>query len=302
MATLAELTGSALDALPEGVALADSEGRVALWSNAAESITGHSRGETVGLAVREALDLLIVGGSHRWIILTNPGSSIKHTPMQHGTLIRIRHKAGHELPVLARVTMLRDSLGGPIGTGVFFHPAETIDALPHGEQSADSKIDGSPSELEERLDALYRDFQNGGSPLGVMWVMIDQARTLRVSRGMRACEAMLEKLERTLAGGMKPAEEIGRWGDDEFLVLSHERSAAMLAAHAQVLAGLARTTEFHWWGDRLSLTVSIGAAQGEPNESLSALLERAQAAMVVSARAGGNKVTMISGRNACSPS
>ena len=77
---------------------------------------------------------------------------------------------------------------------------------------------------------------------------------------------MLEKVERTLASGLKPAEEIGRWGDDEFLVLSHERNAAMLAAHAQTLAGLARTTDFRWWGDRVSLTVSIGAAQAERGE------------------------------------
>jgi diguanylate cyclase (GGDEF)-like protein len=135
-----------------------------------------------------------------------------------------------------------------------------------------------------------------------MWVMVDQAHGLRLSHGMRACESMLEKMERTLAGGLKPAEEIGRWGDDEFLVLSHERSAAMLAAHAQTLAGMARTTEFRWWGDRISLTVSIGAAQAERDETLNALLERAETAMTASSRAGGNRMTIIPGNKACSPS
>ena len=60
----------------------------------------------------------------------------------------------------------------------------------------------------------------------------------------------------------------------------------MLAAHAQMLAGLARTTEFRWWGDRVSLTVSIGAAQAERGEPLAGLLERAQAAMFASMRDG----------------
>lgn len=113
---------------------------------------------------------------------------------------------------------------------------------------------------------------------------------------------MLEKMERTLSGGLKPAEEIGRWGDDEFLVLSHERSGPMLAAHAQNLAGLARTTDFRWWGDRVSLTVSIGAAQAEHGEPLGGLLERAQTAMFESVRAGGNHITAAQGRHACSPS
>lgn len=113
---------------------------------------------------------------------------------------------------------------------------------------------------------------------------------------------MLEKVERTLAVGLKPAEEVGRWGEDEFLILSHEHNPAMLAAHAQMLAGLARTTDFRWWGDRASLTVSIGAAQAERGEELRQLLERAQSAMLASVHAGGNHVTAAKGRDACSPS
>jgi PleD family two-component response regulator len=105
-----------------------------------------------------------------------------------------------------------------------------------------------------------------------------------------------------MASGLRPAEEMGRWGDDEFLILSHERTPEMLAAHAQVLAGLARTADFRWWGDRASLTVSIGAAQAEREESLVDLLERAKAAMFTSFHAGGNQITSAPGRQACSPS
>ena len=76
----------------------------------------------------------------------------------------------------------------------------------------------------------------------------------------------------------------------------------MLAAHAQSLAGLARTTEFRWWGDRVSLTVSIGAAQAELGEPLAELLDRAQAAMFVSVRAGGNHIAAAQGRPSCLPS
>ena len=40
-------------------------------------------------------------------------------------------------------------------------------------------------------------------------------------------------------------------------MLSHEPTAERLAAHGQSLAGLARTSDFRWWGDKLSLTVSV---------------------------------------------
>ena len=171
-----------------------------------------------------------------------------------------------------------------------------------GNFSEDSNVGESQTEVEDRLAAMHEDFLRGDIPLGVLWVTVDQARDLRRTHGARACDAMLEKVERTLVNGLKPAEEIGRWGDDEFLVLSHERNTAMLAAHAQTLAGLARTTEFRWWGDRVSLTVSIGAAQAERDEPLVGLLERAQAAMLASVHAGGNHITAAQGRPACLPS
>jgi diguanylate cyclase (GGDEF)-like protein len=189
-----------------------------------------------------------------------------------------------------------------IGAAVIFHPAESLDALPHGETGEGSGVETDQAELEDRLEAEYEDFAHGGSPFGVLWITVDQAHDLRMTHGARACEEMLEKVERTLANGLRPTEKIGRWGDDEFLVLSHERTAGTLAAHAQVLAGLARTTEFRWWGDRVSLTVSIGAAQAELAEALAQLLERSRAAMLSSVHAGGNHITPAPGRHKCLPS
>ena len=108
---------------------------------------------------------------------------------------------------------------------------------------------------------------------------------------------MLDKLEHALASGLRPAEVLGRWGDDEYLVISHERTPEMLSAHARVLVGLARTSDFKWWGDCISLTVSIGAAQAQQSseESLAQLLERAQRAMEASVRTGGNCATPLQG-------
>lgn len=297
MADRTELLESALDSLVEGVALADHEGQVALWNCAAASITGYASGEMLGQSVREMLDALVVGGTQHWIQRTDEKGSSRR-----GSLVHVRHKVGHEIAVMARILVLRDALGARIGSGVMFHSSEANAALPHGEIDEGSTVGDSQAELEDRLAAMHEDFLRSDIPLGVLWVTVDQARGLRRSHGTRAVEAMLEKMERTLTGGLKPAEEIGRWGDDEFLVLSHERNLAMLAAHGQVLAGMARTTDFRWWGDRISLTVSVGAAQAQQDEALADLLERAQAAMRASVRAGGNHITAMQGRNTCLPS
>jgi diguanylate cyclase (GGDEF)-like protein len=193
-------------------------------------------------------------------------------------------------------------MGGRIGMVVLFHPADSLDALPHGECEQGGDLKASQAALEDRLAAMFGDFTRGGPAFGVLWISVDQAAELRKTHGAKACEAMMEKVGRAMTNGLRPGEEMGRWGDDEFLILSHERTPEMLASHAQALADLARTADFRWWGDRTSLTVSIGAAQAEPESSLVDLLERAKDAMLTSFHAGGNQITSAPGRQACSPS
>jgi len=291
VADRSELLESALDALAEGAAIADLDGKVVFWNRAAEMMTGYSGCDVIGKTVRQIVERLVAGGTPQWVRMTDEKSS-----RVNGNVIRIRHAFGYEFPVLARVLMLRDGLGGRIGSEAVFLPADNIDALPHGESSDDVRICESQTQLEDRLARLHDDFDRGELPLGILWVTVDQAAELRRSHGSRACDAMLEAMERTLASGLKSIEEIGRWGADDFLVVSHEHNASALAKHAQILAGLARTTEFRWWGDRISLTVSIGAAQAESGETLSALLERAQSAMLTSIRAGGNHISKAQGK------
>jgi diguanylate cyclase (GGDEF)-like protein len=216
----------------------------------------------------------------------------------------MRHKLGHEMKAITRVVVLHDGLGERIGTAAVFHPAESLDALPHGVTGENEAVGASQADIEDRLQIEFEDFARGGLPFGVLWICVDQAQELRKTHGSSACESMLEKVQRALSQGLRPAEEVGRWGDAEFLIISHERTPEMLAAHGQALAGLARTADFRWWGDRVSLTVSIGAAQAGHGEDggLAHLLERAQKAMESSIHAGGNCITSAPGGPECLPS
>jgi diguanylate cyclase (GGDEF)-like protein/PAS domain S-box-containing protein len=288
-----ELLESALDSLPNGIALLGMEGEVLFWNHAAEAITGYAGVELLARAVPEALEPLAPERARRGDL-----QSGAEPQGGRGALVRVRHKLGHEMQAITRVAVLRDGLGERIGTAAVFHPAESLDALPHRVTGESGAVGASEADLEDRLRIEFEDFSRAGLPFGVLWISVDQAQGLRKTHGSGACESMLEKVQRALAQGLRPAEEVGRWGDDEFLIISHERTPEMLAAHAQVLAGLARTAEFRWWGDRISLTVSIGAAQagcGE-DEGLPQLLERAQGAMESSIHAGGNCITSAPGR------
>jgi diguanylate cyclase (GGDEF)-like protein len=262
-----------------------------LWNRAAELLTGHACSQLVGRTFPGSLEALLCGR------MCEGESGIDDRILLH-----LMHPRGHDVPVLVKRVVLRDDLGARIGTAAVFHAADRVSALPHGETGQGSEVLASQAEMRERLQSAHREFLTESTPLGVLWVMVDQARDMRRTHGARACEAMLESVERTLANALRPGEEVGRWGDDEFLILSHEADSEVLANHGRVLAGRARTAEFFWWGDRASLSVSMGAAAAESGEPLSQLLDRAQEAMFESLQLGGNRVTAAQRRIACSPS
>lgn len=291
MAERSELIEAAIELYPEGLALVDREDRVVLWNRSAELLTGHACSQLVGRAFPGSLEALLSGRMRE-------GES----GIDDRILLHLQHLRGHDVPVLVKRVVLRDDLGARIGTAAVFHGADRVEALPHGETGEGSEVLASQAEVRERLEAAHREFVNDGVPFGILWVTVDQARDMRRTHGARACEAMLESVERTLANALRPGEEVGRWGDDEFLILAHEADAEVLANRGHVLAGRARTAEFFWWGDRASLSASMGAAVAEPGETLSQLLDRAQDAMFESLQLGGNRVTAAPRRIPCSPS
>jgi diguanylate cyclase (GGDEF)-like protein len=322
-----EMLEGTLDLMEEGVAVLDEQSNILFWNAAASSLTGYPAGDMICRRCPE--DLYRVDEKHRNRVGVNAeaggrggkvrppvgfkwavaGYTSREPLLENGTksdaerekllarptLVSMIHKMGHTVPAMLRKVVLRDSQYSLRGAALLFYPVEEVDALPHGETVEGEDIERSQAEMEDRLDAAHHQWVANRMPFGLLWITVDQARELRKTHGRDACEAMLRTVEQTLLRQMNPTEIIGRWGDDEFLVLTHERTVELLADHARRLAGVARTADFRWWGDRVGLTVSIGASQAMEGDTLPMLLKRARQAMQTSGYEGGNRVTEARG-------
>ncbi|HEX4321438.1 MAG TPA: diguanylate cyclase [Acidobacteriaceae bacterium] len=305
-AILADVLGAALNELEEGIAVLDAESRVLWWNRSAESITGYLSADLLGRTLpsdayeidvhhHSALNHATLNQATLSVAEAQPQPGQLTAVQERPLLVHLHHRQGHSLPAMLRRKPLRDELGKRFGTLLRFHPVEEIDTLPHGVADEDggheNRVEQSQADMEDRLDEAWREWSTNGVPFGLMWITIDQAALLRKTHGRDASEAMLGIVERTLLHGLRPTEILGRWGANEFLVVCHERTREMLDSHAHRIGSLARSADFRWWGDRVSLTVSIGVAQAEETDTLRCLLKRAQRAMEEGIHAGGNRVT-----------
>ena len=296
MVERAEILEAALSTLEEGIAVLDGESRVLFWNPTAAAITGYTSVDLLSRSLpmnfyqlerslKSSNKLSLAPDVER---LTDSG--------ERPALVNLHHQQGHSLPAMLRRIPLRNGMGKRFGTLLRFHPLEEIDTLPHGDTEEknghENRVEQSQADMETRLDEAWCEWSDNGLPFGLLWITVDQAAMLRKTHGHDASEAMLNIVERTLLHALRPTEILARWGTNEFLALCHERTTEMLGVHAHHVSALAHKADFRWWGDRINLTMSIGAAQAAEAQSLRCLLQQAQKRMQQSAHAGGNHVTL----------
>jgi diguanylate cyclase (GGDEF)-like protein/PAS domain S-box-containing protein len=288
MSCRVELLEATLNHMHEAVVILDEQSNVLFWNKAATDFTGYPSQDVLSTSFP---DLYRIDPAHSDRSRAANGSAEPDSPAH----VTISHKLGHSLPGMLRRIALQDALHESSGEALLFYPTEELHALPHGDSDHHLDVERSQADMHDRLEAAHHQWLTNRLPFGLLWITVDQAEALRISHGSDACEAMLRTMEHTLLRQMKPAEIIGRWGDNEFLVVAHERTPEDLVQHAQRLAGVARTADFRWWGDRVELTVSIGVGIAGEGLTLPSLLNHARTAMRTAIYAGGNQATEARG-------
>jgi diguanylate cyclase (GGDEF)-like protein len=130
-------------------------------------------------------------------------------------------------------------------------------------------------------------------PFGLLCIQLDDLDTLTATHGLEAAETILNVIAHTLRNGFDPQDFVGRWSEDQFLAIAGNCNDCELLTAAERLKRLAESSEIVWWGDHLSITVSVGATFLKPGEAADALLERAGNALHEAIAQGGNIVVML---------
>ncbi|MBI5718569.1 MAG: bifunctional diguanylate cyclase/phosphodiesterase [Burkholderiales bacterium] len=147
-------------------------------------------------------------------------------------------------------------------------------------------------EFESTLEeSAWQVDHKGGAPLAVLYVGLDDLRSINDGFGLQVGDALLVQAARRLSkllGAEGPAgtTHVARVGGEEFALLVSGDEAAGIGMGARVCSALARPFEAE--GQPLALTVSVGLACYPAHGAWSRLLPHAAAAMRHVRQAGGN--------------
>jgi PAS domain S-box-containing protein/diguanylate cyclase (GGDEF)-like protein len=287
-----EIYRSVLESLPIGVYLVDQQRRILSWNSGAERLTGYLRQEVVGRCCAEGLlmhcdaDMAILCGNACPLEATMRDGRTREAD------VYLLHKDGQRVPVRIQAIPLRDENGAVIGAAECFDVRVILPAAMVPEGGAGGLSIDSVTELPDRtailaqLPETLRNFEESRIPFGVLSVAIDNLDGLLHKDGRNAVDAVLYATGQTLRANVGPNDMVSRWSADRFVAVLTGCTAGTLAKAAGMLNRLAGSEAVPWWGDHLSVTVSMGGTIVRDGDTPQSLVERAEAA-IEAGRTGG---------------
>jgi diguanylate cyclase (GGDEF)-like protein/PAS domain S-box-containing protein len=287
-----------LESLPTGVYVVDSNRRILFWNDGAERITGYLRLEAIG---RRCGDNLLKHCDETNTILCGTDCPLLGT-MRDGhrrqTDVFLSHKEGQRVPVRVHAVPLRNEHGSLVGAVECFDIREVLPAGLDVHRFGMHHVVHSVAELPDRqkivacLEAEIADFEESPVPFGVLVVRVDQLERVLRTSGRCAVDSVSGVVARTLAANLGPNDLVGRWSDNCFVVVIKNCAVKTLTRCAALLKGLVHAAAIPWWGDQLSVTVSMGGTMMRDGDTPESLLQRAEQNLDAAAEAGGDRIAV----------
>jgi diguanylate cyclase (GGDEF)-like protein/PAS domain S-box-containing protein len=284
-----DLCRNILESLPTGLCVVDLQKKIVFWSDGAERITGHLRHEVVGHdCIGEALLHCDQPGCE-FCKEDCPIARAMKTSQPAVASGFLHHKAGHEIPVQIRVVPVHNQRGSIVGAVETFEEAQPVADPDHRDfgltlPGCFDNVTGlaSVAVMRSHLRHTLATFLEVQVPFAVLCLRLEGLEHFRASLGPEAASLLLRVVARSLENTFWSSDHVGRWSDDQFLVILNCCREESLASVRQRVRRLLANDGIEWWGERRSLPVSIGQTTAQPGDSMESLVERLEKSLEAS--------------------
>jgi diguanylate cyclase (GGDEF)-like protein/PAS domain S-box-containing protein len=285
-----------LDNLYDGVYFVDLNRIITFWNRSAERITGYSEDEVLG---KGCCDNLLAHVDEIGNSLCKSGCPLLAT-MKDGRRREVntylRHKDGHMLPALVKVSAIRNSKGAIIGGIQSFADNSAVMAI--RERAADLEkmtlIDpltgvGNRRYADMSLQNKLSELKRYGWSFGVLFADLDDFKRVNDTFGHEAGDEVLKIVARTMLNNLRSFDFIFRWGGEEFLIIIANVDELQLRTSAERLRIMVQNAGLRLGSKTIRVTVSIGGTLVKTDDSEKSILTRIDDYMYQCKKAGRNR-------------
>jgi diguanylate cyclase (GGDEF)-like protein/PAS domain S-box-containing protein len=285
-----------LDNLVDGVYFTDRERRINYWNKGAERLSGFRREDVLG---KRCMDNILMHMDEKGNELCRRGCPLAYT-IKDGIVreadLFLHHRGGHRVPVRVRVSPLTDEKGRIVGAVEVFSDnsakAQLTERLAQMEQLAllDS-LTGLANRryLESHIRARLEELRRNGWSFGVLFMDIDRFKNVNDTFGHEVGDRVLRMVGQTLDASTRYFDMVGRWGGEEFLAVIANTEAQTLSEIGERFRALVERSAL-MDPDRVHVTISTGGTHARAEDTVEALVARADEKLYEAKNSGRNRV------------
>ncbi|WP_332763777.1 diguanylate cyclase [Pseudomonas koreensis] len=144
----------------------------------------------------------------------------------------------------------------------------------------------------ERLEHEIKQWQQHGNTLSLAMLDLDHFKRINDSYGHLAGDKVLKIIATVLRKRLRGSDFIARFGGEEFVLLLPATPPAVGAKLLEALRAAIEACPFHFKGERVTITISMGLASFKAGEHSDLVLKRADQALYRAKNAGRNRVEL----------
>ncbi|ALI01570.1 diguanylate cyclase [Pseudomonas sp. FW306-02-F02-AA] len=144
----------------------------------------------------------------------------------------------------------------------------------------------------ERLEHEIAQWQQHGNSLLLAMLDLDHFKRINDNYGHLAGDKVLKIIANVLRKRLRGTDFIARFGGEEFVLLVPNTPLAVGAKLAETLRAAIEACPFHFKGERVTITVSMGMTAFKAGEHSDLVLKRADQALYRAKNAGRNRVEL----------
>ncbi|TKJ81672.1 hypothetical protein PkoCFBP13504_17880 [Pseudomonas koreensis] len=144
----------------------------------------------------------------------------------------------------------------------------------------------------ERLEHEIKQWQQHGNTLSLAMLDLDHFKRINDNYGHLAGDKVLKIIATVLRKRLRGSDFIARFGGEEFVLLMPATPPAVGAKLLETLRAAIEACPFHFKGERVTITISMGLATFRAGEHSDLVLKRADQALYRAKNAGRNRVEL----------
>jgi diguanylate cyclase (GGDEF)-like protein len=144
--------------------------------------------------------------------------------------------------------------------------------------------------FDDELGRRLAEWQRHARPFGVLMMDVDLFKQVNDECGHLLADAILKLVARTLHANCRSFDIVARWGGEEFAAIISNVDAQQLALVAEKFRAVVAASGLRLPGHALGITISVGAADAQADDTAQTLLKRADQALYEAKRQGRNRV------------